>query len=391
MNQSILKKFLLIVLLLAAIVSIYQGYSNAQKIDGSDDFQWSPAVLFLEGINPYMHQMDGNTDGRIILSQRPNYAHGLYVLLSPLALIEYKQATAAWAALGIIASLITLLLIGREFKLTPISLLICSLLFFCSTPFRNSIGNGQQSILAFFAFSLLFLQHKNIGSFLSGMSYFKYSFAPPIAFYILISRGWKALCFSLLPCLIGYLIFMWQIGGDPWSVLVQPLKVGMGPRAGWEGVGDLMTIFKMILAEDNNPTRGLLAYLLPIILSCLVIAKAVRNQTSIAFSFSVVCLSSLMFFSHRWYDHVFLLPLLAYAIANFKLREAKIITVIVMWNWFAMKILRYFLEVNGFGFDANLYLISLNFCLNAAMLICLFSMNTYINTHTKRFTSDGLG
>ena len=85
MNQAIFKKFLLVVLILAAIVSVYQGYSNAQKIDGSDDFQWSPGVLFLEGINPYAHQLDGNVDGRIILSQRPNYAHGLYILLTPLA------------------------------------------------------------------------------------------------------------------------------------------------------------------------------------------------------------------------------------------------------------------------------------------------------------------
>jgi hypothetical protein len=58
MNQPIFKKFLLIGLLLAAVVSIYQGYSNAQKIDGSDDFQWSPAVLYLEGTNPYVHQLD---------------------------------------------------------------------------------------------------------------------------------------------------------------------------------------------------------------------------------------------------------------------------------------------------------------------------------------------
>lgn len=387
MNQPIFKKFLLIALLLAAIVSIYQGYSNAQKIDGSDDFQWSPAVLFLEGTNPYVHQLEGNADGRIILSQRPNYAHGLYVLLSPLALIEYKQATAAWAALGIIASLIMLLLIGRAFKLTPMSLFVCGLLFFCGTPFRNSIGNGQQSILTLFAFSLLFLQHKNVGSFLSGISYFKYSFAPPIAFYILISRGWKALCFSLLPCLIGYLLFIWQISGDPWAILVQPLKVGMGPRAGWEGVGDLMTIFKMILPEGNNLSRGLLAYLLPLILSCLMIAKGVRNQTSIAFSFCIVCLSSLMFFSHRWYDHIFLLPVLAYAITNFQLIGAKIITMIVMWNWFAMKILRYFLEVNGIGFDANLYLIALNFCLNTTMLICLFNINSQLTTHNQREVS----
>jgi hypothetical protein len=378
MNQAILKKFLLIVLLLAAIVSIYQGYFNAQKIDGSDDFQWSPAVLFLEGINPYAHQLEGNTDGRIILSQRPNYAHGLYVLLTPLALLEYAKATAAWAALGIIASLITVLLIGREFKLTPMSLIICGLLFFCSTPFRNSIGNGQQSVLSLFAFSLLLLQHKNVGSFLSGISYFKYSFAPPIAFYILISRGWKAVCLSLLPCLIGYLLFVWHLGADPWTALIQPLKVGMGARAGWEGVGDVMTIFKMVIPEGNSLTRGLLAYLLPIVLSCLVIAKAVRNQSSVAFSFSVVCLSSLMFFSHRWYDHIFLLPVLAYAIAHFKLTGAKVIVAIVMWNWFAMKILRYFLEANGFGFDANIYLISLNLLLNILMLWLTFGINQKI-------------
>lgn len=388
MNQAFLKKFLLIVLLLAAMVSIFQGFSNAQKMDGSDDFQWSPAVLFLEGINPYAHQLDGNTDGRIILSQRPNYAHGLYVLLTPLALLEYAKATAAWAALGIIASLITILLIGREFKLTPMSLIICGLLFFCSTPFRNSIGNGQQSVLSLFAFSLLFLQHKNVGSFLSGISYFKYSFAPPIAFYILISRGWKAVFLSLLPCLIGYLLFVWHLSADPWTTLIQPLKVGMGARAGWEGVGDIMTIFKMVIPENNSLSRGLLAYLLPILLTCWVITQAVRNQTSVAFSFCVVCLSSLMFFSHRWYDHIFLLPVLAYAIANFKLTGAKIIAVIVMWNWFAMKIFRYFLETNGFGFDANIYLIFLNFCLNTVILFCLFKINTHLSIYIKKVASN---
>jgi len=264
------------------------------------------------------------------------------------------------------------------------SLIICGLLFFCSTPFRNSIGNGQQSVLSLFAFSLLFLQHKNVGSFLSGISYFKYSFAPPIAFYILISRGWKAVFLSLLPCLIGYLLFVWHLGANPWTALIQPLKVGMGARGGWEGVGDIMTIFKMVIPESYSLSRGLLAYLLPILLSCWVITKAVRNQTSVAFSFCVVSLSSLMLFSHRWYDHIFLLPVLAYAIAHFKLTGAKVIAVIVMWNWFAMKILRYFLEVNSLGFDENLYLISLNFCLNTTMLICLFSINRLLTTHNAR-------
>jgi hypothetical protein len=95
-----------------------------------------------------------------------------------------------------------------------------------------------------------------------------------------------------------------------------------------------------------------------------------------------------MFFSHRWYDHIFLLPVLAYAIAHFKLTGAKVIAVIVMWNWFAMKILRYFLEVNGLGFDANLYLIFLNFCLNTVTLVCLFRINTHLSIYTKQVTNN---
>jgi hypothetical protein len=155
-------------------------------------------------------------------------------------------------------------------------------------------------------------------------------------------------------------------------------------RAVGEGVGDIMTIFKMVIPEVNTLLRILLSYLVPILLSSLVIAKAIRTQKSTTFSFSVVCLSSLMFFQHRWYDYIFLLPILAYAIANFQLIGAKIITVIVMWNWFAMKILRYFLEVNGVGFDANLYLISLNFCLNTTILICLFNINSQLTTHSPK-------
>ncbi len=378
MNQAAFKKFLLIALLLAAIVSIYQGYSNAQKVDGSDDYQWSPSVLFIEGVNPYAYQIQGNIEGRIILSQRPNYAHGLYVLFVPLALLDYKTATAIWAILNILMALLTIIVIGRQFKLSTTSLLICGLIFFCSTPFRNSVGNGQQSILTLFTFSLILLSHNRIGSFLSGISYFKYSFAPSLAFYILLQRGFGSFLISLLPGILGYLIFIWYLNSDPWQTLFDPLKVAMGSRPGWEGVGDWMTISKMVIPESSGIFRAILAYLTPLLLSSIIIAKAVREQKSIAFSFCIACLASLMFFSHRWYDHVFLLPVFAYAIANFRHIAAKMITVIIMWNWFAMKILRYFLENNGINFDANLTLISINFFLNIVLLICLFIVNSQI-------------
>ena len=64
---------LLLLLALVATISTLQGFNNA--LQGSQDFQWSPSVLFWEGVNPYTYYLNGNENNRIILSQAPNYAH----------------------------------------------------------------------------------------------------------------------------------------------------------------------------------------------------------------------------------------------------------------------------------------------------------------------------
>ena len=60
-----------------AVYCLVQGFLDA--LVGSQDFQWSPTVLLTQGKNPYAWYLSGNADGRIILSQQPNYLHLLYL------------------------------------------------------------------------------------------------------------------------------------------------------------------------------------------------------------------------------------------------------------------------------------------------------------------------
>src|SRR5262245_53878315 len=88
------KRFTLIILGAVAFISVGQGVLNGVK--NSQDFEWSPTVLFIEGENPYQHYLNGNQDQRIILSQVPNYAHALYIILVPIAALGWEKAKIVW-------------------------------------------------------------------------------------------------------------------------------------------------------------------------------------------------------------------------------------------------------------------------------------------------------
>ena len=60
-------------------------------------------MLFIEGTNPYAHHLNGNHDGRLVLSQWPNYGHLLYFLLIPFGLLDWPAAKLAWAVFNLIA------------------------------------------------------------------------------------------------------------------------------------------------------------------------------------------------------------------------------------------------------------------------------------------------
>ena len=337
----------------------------------------------MDGGNPYQHYLSGNTDGKIILSQAPNYAHGLYVLLLPLALLDYIPAKVIWALFNIFASFCIIYLVGRGARLSNTQLIYFGLIFLCSTPFRNSVGNGQQSIFALLAFSFVFIDSKTLSSLLAGFAYFKYSFAPPLALYLLLNRGLKYFLFSLVPGVIGYIIFLFLAEGSAWDILIQPLIVAAGKQGVSPGIGDIMSLARLHFGRDQIIARTVFAYILPPLCSLFFIAYASKTQTSQLYTISVVCIISLMFFNHLGYDYVFLLPIFAYAISIRNLFFAKVIILIILFNWFGLKILKFIFDFYGWNFYPNFYLIGINFILNIGILLSLFLINRQL-AKTKR-------
>jgi hypothetical protein len=192
-------------LLVGALISTAWGVRNA--ILYSQDFQWSPAVLFWKGINPYSTWLEGNVDGAIILSQAPNYHQLLYIIFWPLTLLDFEQAKIVWATINISFALGSLLLLKKICSLSKFQFFVIASIFLMSTPFRNTVGNGQQSLLVLFMF-LAYWSSDNIfkGIYLA-IGFVKYSFAP-IFFLLGLLRKEKSIFVTVSLMIFSGLFFI---------------------------------------------------------------------------------------------------------------------------------------------------------------------------------------
>jgi len=282
-------------------------------------------------------------------------------------LLDWSHAKLAWSLFNVCASLLIVVFIGRQAGFNGLPLLALALAFFCSTPFRNNLGNGQQAVLTLLAFCAMLLPNSSRSSFWSGFAYFKYSFAPPLAAYILFKRGFRHLILSLVPGVLGYGIFLAYAGGDPVTVLLEPLKVST--ETFLLGEADLMSLARLIFPERKGVFFTLMFYGLPLLLSTIVALFIARRMKNEFLSLSIVCVTALLCFKHFGYDFVFLLPAFAYALKHADRLASKIILVIIMFNWYGLRLF----DPSGFlHFEKSKpILLLVNLVLCAAILLCL--------------------
>ena len=364
----VLHKILLVLLCVAALVSVFQGWQNAQIY--SNDFQWSPAVLFSEGINPYRYYLEGNFDKRIFGSQAPNYAHATYVILSPLTLFEWENAKLLWAFFNIVISIWIVLKLAKEAQLSVLDTVVVLLFFLCSTPFRNSVGNGQQSLLILFAAAFV-LQRSNYAYAIAGISYLKYSFSPPLAGYIVLRHGWKALAWSLTVPLVGFVVF-WSLQADKslFTLLLQPLAVNA--LSVGVGLSDYMTIISLLFDEKSGWIWNIFYYLFTVLFSVLITIWSVRGRENALLGFAMVSVICLLFYKHLIYDYVFLLPAF---VAFYKYRNfwyAKLAVVAILYFWFGVRVAVYLSQIFPVLEEYLLFSRVFNFAVLSTILVMLW-------------------
>jgi hypothetical protein len=199
---SAVYRLFLFLVLAAAVVSTLQGGRDA--IHRSQDFQWSGERLLFQHVDPWAEYLRGDPDHRFYATQIPNYLAILYVLIIPFGFLSLVQANLAWFLCNLAFAVTSAVLAARFYGLQRYVFLIIGLML-AATPTRMTFGNGQQGLLVLFLWSLsLFSTRLTDGrSLVCGISYFKFSFGPPVFFYLLLRKGLRAVMLSAVPAVVA--------------------------------------------------------------------------------------------------------------------------------------------------------------------------------------------
>jgi hypothetical protein len=197
-------------LIVCASVFVGIGAKNALLPSGSHDLQWTPSRDLVAGVNPYENFLRWKSEGNELtpphfLNQSPGYPASVYVLLSPIAPLDWPVAKLTWLVLNL--SMIALIIAGlqRTFPIqSPVLLFLVVTLFLCSTPLRASLGAGQINLLSIAAFlwSYHYAQqpganNARLSGLLLAIAWVKYSLTFPLSLIFINQKNWRPLLIAI--------------------------------------------------------------------------------------------------------------------------------------------------------------------------------------------------
>ncbi len=210
---------------LLAFISIADGFRNS--ILHSLDFQWSPARLLAQHIDPWATYLAGDPEHRILLNQVPNYLHELYVAMLPFSYLPLLPAKVIWASINLLLVLGCCACVARLYELERRGAGLLTILVLTGTPFRVTIGNGQVTAVVLVCLALWAVaQSSSYRGLLLGGAWAKYSVPPVLALFLLLRKRWRLLLCSLLPPVAGFLFFYAWLPTPFWTLLAEPFRAG---------------------------------------------------------------------------------------------------------------------------------------------------------------------
>lgn len=309
---------------------IYKGLLSNYAYRGADfsDLQWSPSVLFFQGIDVYDAFYSGSLKQLINLSGFPNYSTGSIYLHLPLAKINFEQAKIFWLILFNFLMMLNYLILKNYSKIKEIKIFFIFLILIISKPYIWLLSSGQFSIISISSFIIYFFYIKRTRLIALYLISIKYSFAPFVFFYSLFKNKEKN--YTILIVLISiFFVFHYSYYFDSnfFNNLLAPIYIGKLTSA--SGVADLQTII------GNHPKNDFVRYFILLILSLLTFIFFYKiTKRDLTFDISICCLLTLMFFKHLYYDYVLLIPLIIFCLDKKKIVLRAVVIFIVLYFWF---------------------------------------------------------
>jgi hypothetical protein len=329
-----------------AALSVGVGLVNAAH--RSQDFQWSGVHLLLAHVDAWAEYLRDDPQHRLMLQQIPNYLPVLYAVLWPLGLLPLGAASVVWALCNVGFAIGSTLLAGQRYRLRRSSLVAIVCLMLMTTATRNSIGNGQQSLLVLFLWCATLLSAKidwKTGAW-GGISHCKYSFSPPLALYLFFRGGFRAVLASLLPVAAGMaLIWLWMRGAPApmtWRQLaLEPFAVALRAYHSWSGDPNLMNLMQPLLHGISQPVASAIELGVACLICAAVLGVACsrRGEDAVGWQMALMATMSYALFNHHPYDAVVLLLPGCYAWSHVDRLPAKIILAFLAYLLYLQRIL----------------------------------------------------
>ena len=362
-RNKIIFTFLFIVVVSFFIQTILKGLSN------SCDLMWQPTKIFWEGTNHYEYQM--RTEDIFLGCQAGRYGHFLFIFLYPLALVEWEQAKILWIIVNIFFAFSIPIILCRFNNISTLNTYLILGIFLTCHPTRMTFNLGQNSLMVLFFLMLPFLKVssnlRNINLVAAGISYVKYSTGYVLFLNLLVEKKFKKLVLTSLLTIFGWLFYSYYTNSHFISNFFDPLKMNF--QDNYTRTGDLYSIMNIYFLKENNIINKFLQLGLVLIgnFYFLYQIKEVNNKLA---KLSVICFLPLIFMPHSNYDYVLMLPILIYAIKNFKFVIPRYGLYLTLYYFYFHRIIRHI-------FDNDLFYQSL-------MLIIFIIFIIFFIAHIKK-------
>ena len=285
----------LIFLNLLIIVSIFSFINTISKglVNGCD-FQWQPSVLFWEGVNHYQKFiLNGKGD---FLCQNGEYAHIFHVILYPFSILEWEKARLMWLVTNILFAFLIPIIACRHLKLSKFKSILLILIFITCYPTRMTLNYGQQSLFVMFFMMLPFIVNSKLANFFSGFSYIKYSSGYVIFLNFIANKEYKNLLISIVPYLIGWIVYFSFTNSDPLINFFEPIQLSL--QKGYIRDADFYSLINMyLISQKTLVTKSIFIFLI-FLINFIVLIK-INKVNDNFFKMSLILICPLIFFPHR--------------------------------------------------------------------------------------------
>lgn len=314
-SSRIIRTAVFAVLVLAAVVSVFQGVRNAFAV--SQDFQWDAAKALCSGLDPYELSIYPEraledpdlarfyamfTDQGLKQKMEANQFPSLLLLLAPMTLFPPETAKIVWCILNLVFTAGIALLLRRTFfeDVPGYGFAAAVLITLAGTPYRNQIGVGQHTLFAFFFFMIAVWTDKKkplppvADSVLIALalfiSFFKYTLTAPLALYFLHRKRYRELAAAAAGHVILTGVCALYMGKSFVYMIKAPLEVAS--RLVSEGGIDLGVLF--------GGFKGYAAAFVIIAVLTVIIYRLPEGYEKAVMA--VLILWSLVLTYHRTYD-----------------------------------------------------------------------------------------